>query len=542
MKKINQYKLIAGVCALSFLTACNFEDINTNPFEMTDEMGIRDGVAIGGSIIAMQKAVVPVGTQADDTDVINQYQISYNLSADSWSGFFGQNNNWYSGSNHTTYYMQDDWVSATYKNSYTELLSSWKKIKLDSEKTGKTEVFALAQILKISAWHKTLETFGPIPYTHAGEAALVIPFDSEKDAFNAIFADLTAAIEELTIKAEQGTTIVADYDAVYAGDATKWVRYANSLMLRLAMRISYADETMAKKYALQALGHELGVMTAKSDEAQMSNGAGMVFRNNIEWLANQYNECRMGSSMFSYLLGYEDPRLSVYFEASASQYATEAFDGKKYQAVPPGNANQQNDIYNEFSKPNITTSTPTYWMRASEVYFLRAEAALRWGADFGDAESLYKQGVAMSFDENGINSSVEDYLTSGNTPMAHNMRAGYYSYSASAPTAATAAFSGGTEEKLEKIIIQKWIALYPNGHEAWSEWRRTGYPKLNQIQTLRGQGVTREGGIRRMVYPSSFSQSADDRANYEEALNFLGGIDKDKPTTQLWWDCRKQIY
>ena len=56
------------------------------------------------------------------------------------------------------------------------------------------------------------------------------------------------------------------------------------------------------------------------------------------------------------------------------------------------------------------------------------------------------------------------------------------------------------------------------------------------------QGVTREGGIRRMVYPLSFSQSADDRANYEEALNLLGGADKDKAITQLWWDCKNRIY
>lgn len=203
---------------------------------------------------------------------------------------------------------------------------------------------------------------------------------------------------------------------------------------------------------------------------------------------------------------------------------------------------QQNTIYTDFSKPNIAANTPTYWMRASEVYFLRAEAALRWGAEFGDAKALYEQGVATSFDENGVSSSVDDYLASGLTPIAHNMRASYYSYSAAAPTAATPEFSGGTEEKLEKIIIQKWIALYPNGHEAWTEWRRTGYPKLNQVQTNRGQGVTREGGIRRMVYPLSFSQSADDRANYEEALNLLGGADKDKAITQLWWDCKNRIY
>lgn len=106
-------------------------------------------------------------------------------------------------------------------------------------------------------------------------------------------------------------------------------------MLRLAMRISYADETTAQKYARQALNHPFGVMTSKSDEAQMSTGAGMVFRNNIDWLANQYNECRMGSSMFSYLLGYQDPRLSAYFEASPSAYAVAAFDGKTIRRCLP---------------------------------------------------------------------------------------------------------------------------------------------------------------------------------------------------------------
>ena len=66
-------------------------------------------------------------------------------------------------------------------------------------------------------------------------------------------------------------------------------------------------------------------------------------------------------------------------------------------------------------------------MRASEVYFLRAEEALRWGSEFGDAEALYEQGVATSFDENGISSSVDDYLASGLTPIAHNMSASSYS-------------------------------------------------------------------------------------------------------------------
>ena len=120
------------------------------------------------------------GTQADDTDVINEYQIAYHLSADNWSGFFGENNSngWNAGSNNTTYYLLDNWIKATYTQSYTNALDPWKKLKIASEKNGTPEVFALAQILKISAWHKTLESFSPMPYSHAADATMNIPFDS----------------------------------------------------------------------------------------------------------------------------------------------------------------------------------------------------------------------------------------------------------------------------------------------------------------------------------------------------------------------------
>ena len=203
MRKMNHFKLLAVICAMTLFASCNFEEINTNQFEMSDGEGAMDGFEVGGLITAMQRTVIPVGTQADDTDVINEYQIAYHLSADNWSGFFGENNSngWNAGSNNTTYYLLDNWIKATYTQSYTNALDPWKKLKIASEKNGTPEVFALAQILKISAWHKTLESFGPMPYSHAADATMNIPFDSEKEVYTAMFEELTAAIEELTEKA-----------------------------------------------------------------------------------------------------------------------------------------------------------------------------------------------------------------------------------------------------------------------------------------------------------------------------------------------------
>lgn len=542
MKRMTKYKYVAAVCALSMLTACNFEEVNTNQFEMTPEEGLMDGFAVGGLITKMQRSVIPVGTQADDTDVINQYQIAYNLSGDIWSGFFGQNNSWTSGNDHPQLYLQDGKISATYTWAYTNSLDPWKRLKADSEANGTPEVFALAQVLKISAWHKALESFGPIPYTHAGEPTMYIPFDSEETVYRTMFEDLTAAIAELTNNANNGVKIMSDYDAVYAGDATKWVKYANSLMLRLAIRVRFADETLAKTYAKQALEHPIGVMSSKDDEAKMATGAGQVFRNNISWLSDNYNEARMGSSIYSYLVGYQDPRLPAYFHPTTQDQYGAVVGTNRYMACPTGHVYGQNEFFETFSKPNIQISTPTYWLRTSEVLFLRAEAALAWGGEFGDPETLYKEGIAMSFAENGLSNSVDDYLAGDGKPVDLTCYQGSYNFSHPAPCQTTVQFEGNSEQKLEKIMIQKWLALYPNGQEAWTEWRRTGYPKLHKVLNNRGtsQGATLEGGIRRMIYPQSFYTTAEDKAIYDEALKLLnnGQGAQDYSDVNLWWDCK----
>lgn len=148
----------------------------------------------------------------------------------------------------------------------------------------------------------------------------------------------------------------------------------------------------------------------------------------------------------------------------------------------------------------------------------------------------------MSFQENGITTSVDTYMNTNKVPVKHEF-IGSYACSFSAPSTATAKFEGNTEQKLEKIIIQKWIALFPNGQEAWTEWRRTGYPKLNPVMVNNGssQGATKEGGIRRMIYPTSFYQTEEGQAIYNAALQLLnnGQGGEDKSSTRLWWDCKR---
>lgn len=536
--KTKAYKYIVGVLALSLFTACDFQKVNTNEFELLPEEGLMDGISIGGPITAMQKCVFPVGTQADGTSVANRYQTAYNLAADCWSGYFGQNNNW-GGPNNLNYFLKDGWVASSYTESYSTVVPLWQDLKGKTE-TQFPEVFALAQILKISAWHKATDMFGPIPYKEAGKGLITVPYDSQEEVYKSMFKELSDAIEVLTKYADNGNSkLLPNADAVYAGDVHKWVVYANSLMLRLAMRVYYADAALSKKYALQAVNHSYGVMKSKDDEAKMERGASLEFKNNLDVLINQYNECRMGSSMLAYLGGYQDPRLPKYFNTSTVSQAVTVGTYGKYSGVPTGHDVSSNDAFRDSSRPAITSTTPTYWMRASEVYFLLAEAALHGFAVGGSAESLYEKGIEMSFEENGIASSeVADYMSSGLKPSAYSFHLTNPGVNVDVPavTEATTAWSGTDEEKLEKIMIQKWIALYPNGQEAWTEYRRTGYPKLHSTITNYSNGeVDSEVGIRRMRFPTNKSTSAEDIANLESARKLLrGGLDK--AGTRLWWD------
>lgn len=536
--KTKAYKYIVGVLALSLFTACDFQKVNTNEFELLPEEGLMDGISIGGPITAMQKCVFPVGTQADGTSVANRYQTAYNLAADCWSGYFGQNNNW-GGPNNLNYFLKDGWVASSYTESYSTVVPLWQDLKGKTE-TQFPEVFALAQILKISAWHKATDMFGPIPYKEAGKGLITVPYDSQEEVYKSMFKELSDAIEVLTKYADNGNSkLLPNADAVYAGDVHKWVVYANSLMLRLAMRVYYADAALSKKYALQAVNHSYGVMKTKDDEAKMERGASLEFKNNLDVLINQYNECRMGSSMLAYLGGYQDPRLPKYFNTSTVSQAVTVGTYGKYSGVPTGHDVSSNDAFRDSSRPAITSTTPTYWMRASEVYFLLAEAALHGFAVGGTAESLYEKGIEMSFEENGIASSeVADYMSSGLKPSAYSFHLTNPGVNVDVPavTEATTAWSGTDEEKLEKIMIQKWIALYPNGQEAWSEYRRTGYPKLHSVITNYSNGeIDSEVGIRRMRFPTNKSTSAEDIANLESARKLLrGGLDK--AGTRLWWD------
>lgn len=541
-KNIVKYALSLSLFVL-ILNACgDFEAINTDKQGVTLEMAQRDGVAAGGYIQTLQRTVVPVGTAADRTDIINAYQTAYHLGQDTWAGYFGQNAAWHGGINHTTYNLVNDWVRSTYKESYTNAFAPWLAIKRNPLREKHPENYALAQILKIAVWHKATDTFGPIPYTKAGSGLFVTPYDSQETVYKAMLQDLEKAVNVLTKYRAQGGKLFPDYDLIYAGNTVKWIKFANSLMLRLSMRMRYVAPQEAKRYAEKAVNHSIGVMTDVEDGATIGFAHGLQFENPIERFAGQYAECRMGTPAFIYLVGYRDPRLPKFYSPSTHSEAIKLnWAGGKYFPIPVGaGSSQDNKNLNSFyftSLPNIDRTTPVRWLLTSEVLFLRAEGALYgWNMGGEDAATLYRQGIEASFAENDVPvSEVKIYINSGLKPAEVDMskvRQVYRVFNVNSK--ATVKFEGSEEQKLEKIMIQKWIALFPNGQEAWSEWRRTGYPEMPSVMKNESGGIVNgEEGMRRMHY-SVTERSKDEQAEYDKALQLLGN--PDLPSTKLWWD------
>ena len=172
-------------------------------------------------------------------------------------------------------------------------------------------------------------------------------------------------------------------------------------------------------------------------------------------------------------------------------------------------------------------------MNAAEVAFLRAEGALKNWNMGGTAGNFYKKGVELSFEQWGVKGAAAYLADKTSTPAVYTDPAGLNSYSGPVSTITIAWDDNNTvEQQLERIITQKWLAMFPLGLEAWSDYRRTGYPKLMPVKVNNSGGVvSSERGARRLSYPQE--ERSNNLDNYNVAVEMLGGADN--MATDVWW-------
>lgn len=522
MKYIKQFNLIVvSLATLLISGSCMDNDINRNPFETTEGEMERDNYNVGSKLKTLEGQVIP--TQE------HLYQFMEAMCGGAYGGYFSETRTGW-GEKFSTYNPKSDWLQGTFSTIFTNTYPNYRKLmKLSDVPVPQ----AIAKVLRVAIMQRTTDMFGPIPYSKIvveGEAAaLSAPYDSQKDIYTQMFKELEEADKTLAENITLDPVGLKKLDDVYYGSVEKWRNYLHSLQLRMAIRLCYVPEMKDEVRRIAEAAVAAGVITDNADNAMFH-----VAENRSALCFNTWNDYRMGADILCYMNGYEDPRREKYFTMGKGDNK-EGYYGIRIGTQPTGVTDDQ--LINAYSNRRMTATDPYTWMTAAEVAFLRAEGALRGWAMGGEAKDLYEQGIALSFTQHGA-SGAEVYAANTKlVPAAYADPLG--KFSTSAPANITIAWNTDTkadhfEENLERIITQKWIAIFPLGIEAWSEHRRTGYPKMLPIVDNKSSySELTDIGIRRLQYPAS--EYSLNGGHVKEAVQMLGG---DQINIRLWWDCK----
>ena len=526
-----------ALLGVGFATACtdNFENLNTDKHAATDEDMARDGKATGAQFQQMLNRLSSMkigGDQDDEWASTGSYQHQIGISIDAYSGYIGPTAGWARGRYNGTYNFGkgDEWGNALFKFGMVQIMPAWSKMRAKAIEQNQPQIAALADVSMVFGMHRVTDAYGPLPIVDYKLGTVGAAYDAQDKIYEMFFEMLDKAIDELTPYALAGNTFLADFDPIYFGDVNKWVKFANTLRLRLALRVVYANPTLARTEAEKSAACPVGFAEAIDDRAEYKGLPNAAAINPIWQQAYEWNENRMSAPMDSYLNGYNDPRISKYFVAAAD-------DGKFHgvrQGVLADGANTNDYTGGNISNVNLSENSPVLFMAAAESYFLRAEAALRGWNMGGSAKDYYEGGVKMSFQETGAGSADAYLADATSTPAAFVDNSGKGDDMV-APSDITIAWNNDDsfEKNLERIITQKWIASWGNSCEAWSEFRRTGYPKLFPVKYNYSDGaVDTDLQIRRLPYPRTEYNTNRDAVTAAAAV--LGGADN--CGTKLWWD------
>ncbi len=516
-------KICLGICLAGGILASSctgdYMDYNRNWAEVTAGEMQRDEYLVSSLLGGMMNNVIPV------EEHLNQFTEC--LLGGVWGGYFADSQVW---ANSFSYFNpSQDWLDKMYQEIIPNVYSNW--LGLQTATTDES-ILSVAQIVKAAAFQRVTDAYGPIPYSQIGaDGKVTAPLDSQREVYEKIFEELSAAVA--TLMEHRASRISAAADKVYAGDLEKWIKFANSLKLRMAMRLSYVDPATAEARAKEAVDTsegKLGVMVSNDDNAYLSG----ININPFYVVAYQYNggETRVSADLINYMKSWSDPRIGIYANKCTLSGYTSDYWGLRIGNQYPITTGQA------YSNLNVKQSDPILWMNVAEVMFLRAEAALRGWDTQDTAENYYRRGVTLSFEERGAGDAAS-YLSSYTQVGSYNDPQGSYSFRPD--TQCVPAWNSYDPElQLEQIITQKWIAIFPLGHEAWAEFRRTGYPKLAASPVNLSGGDVADGKFaRRLTYPSDEYSTNGVNLNRAISQNLPDG--GDRFSTHVWWDCNPDL-
>lgn len=487
------------------------------------------------------------------------YQYQFSLCVDNYAGYFCLPQN-FNGRITSTYYVNTDFNGGpngsfmVVKNALVPLLNHPQ---IDSI----PEMKAVALLLYDYSSQEIGDLYGAFPYVDYKNNKQAHPYTH--NSLNDIYFNIVNNLDTIVAcfdrfesrpqwYKDKISSMLNRYDELVKDKKIDtWKRFANSLKLRMAMHCAKVEPQKAQAWAQEAVLS--GVIESTSQEVAVSP-AYSGFTNPLLEISETWNDTRLNASFESLLMSLNHPYASYLFLKNSDALINAADNSKVLPAgtrvvglraglrMLPGQtyAVNERDGYSKLNN-SVIAMCPLYLMKLSEVAFLRAEGALRGWNMQGTASGFYEQGLQYAYlEDRDFSSQYTAQLDS----YKNLDKAVAYTYEdpMDAANNHVSVTSIGVkwndaddrETKLEKIITQKYIALFPYSYEAWSEMRRTGYPKLFPVLNVEdGDKSLKEGDlIRRMPFPGDTEGVLQDIAT--SGLKALGGADLQ--ATRVWWD------
>lgn len=423
----------------------------------------------------------------------------------------------------TAHYVDIDGYSNNFwNNMYENMIDARRGKELaaaqDPENIAAQKI-AIFELMEILNWVALTDMFGDVPYFNAlqGGDNLTPVYDPQEQIYPDLLNRVDAAVAALN---PNDGAFFGSADLFFQGDPLKWIKFGNGLRLRIGLRMSEVAPDQAQAAVQAAMAGPLP--SSNDDDAILpveNSGAnfGWMHRAAELLIRSPADAPFIGEAFVNTMIAKNDPRLPII--AAPTPRSVAAGGELEYRGVPPGqtpaeyanlNANQDN-----YSRPNgelffgPTTERGQTCMSYAEISFAKAEAALRgWGP--GDAQTFFEEGIRAA-------------LTRNEYPQFGITQAQIDAY-----VAANGTLSGSVAEQWEQIMTEKWMALaFDQEDEAFSEWRRTGFPVLDP------------GGVGGPI-PTRFNYSNQEpilnTANYNEAVSRAPLNGSDTYFERVWWD------
>ncbi|MCX2741326.1 SusD/RagB family nutrient-binding outer membrane lipoprotein [Pontibacter anaerobius] len=502
-------KILLGAAFVSLTASCTdgFEEMNVNPNQ--------PGTATSAQLLATA-----------------QYNFATNI-GDAWNN--GRMGMYYSQYWASTYYADESRYQIRegsnntmwndfYANVLRELVEA-QKIEMEKQVVGYENRVAIAEIMKVLTFHYLSDIYGgPIPYTEAINDEIATPvYDKGPEVYKGLLSTLEAQIAIL----DASKPGFSSGDVIYGGNVAKWKKFANSLRLRIALRmidVNQADAVTAIQKSLDPANG--GLISSNADNAMFTWLSGAPNNNPLNQAYKTRVDFAVSEPLVEYLKKYNDPRLAVYADplnnkgtaildaAGNKQYVGEVYglDGSS------GTSNGDSKVVSLPSDYLIGATAPTTILDYAEVEFMLAEIAARnlsVGLE-GTAAEHYANGIKASFDFAGLSN------------------ADYVAYLANVPYVAT-----NLETALDAIGSQKWIAMYGQGIQAWFERLRLDFEDPytdEEIFALPADGSLDPEVTTvpfRMSYP--VIEGSLNSENYKDAVAVFGTNSKG---AKAWWDVK----